>query len=470
MKTIAEVEAQLRPYQRDAYQVLVSAKRQLVYDDMRLGKTITTLAATHRLEAYPCLIICPKFALHVWAQEIKTWLDTDAVIYTGTPKQREKCWQQFIQSGAKFLITNPAQTANILKHTEEAKFHWGAFVADEIHLSGLFNHKTKTFKDTSKLTRAIDVRFLLTGTPYRQGIVDLYGPLNIIEPKKFNSYWAFVNRYGVVIQDRYGKSIERNPKDVKEFRSMLSKYMVRRIKTEVFADMPTKQRTVVPLEMNREQRQVYQELSEELMAIVPTSGEILMAPGVLPLLVRQRQLLACPQELGLQAPGTAIETIVEMAAQHFEAGEPFIVYTPFREAIKWVEKALLDAHGYYDCFKIQGKMTADEFRDSWQGFMNKKSRQKVMFIVIKSGAAFTASTASTGYFLGCEWDFTLNEQAEDRMFHVDKKETIQVNYLMYKGTVDDAVATALNDKKFSSDWVVGTEKQFTEQLQRLRKK
>jgi SNF2 family DNA or RNA helicase len=494
VKTPEEVVSQLRHYQLDAYEKLIRWKRGLVYDDMRLGKTITTLAACHKLDAYPLLIVCPKFAFYVWQQEIEKWLGMESMIYTGKPKERDLIWKEFVTSGCKILITNYAHIAEISLRSSEKKptpgtswhiatpyrtgfdsyWKWNGFIADEIHMGGLFNNKQKTKQGnpstvawTERCIKDIPYRFLLTGTPFRQGVVDFYSPLHLVDPNRFTNYYSYVNRWCIQIKDTFGVTIERNPKNIFAFREMINQYMIRRTKEEVFKDMPEKQRQAIPVDMNEEQAAIYWELTENLFTIIPETDEVLLTPGQLALLTRQRQLLACPQILGLKDRGAALDTIVEMSHEQLDNKEPVVIYTPYRQAVPFIEHAFIQEYGKLEVYKIQGKMSAEEFRDSWMGFQN-SSGLRIMICVIKSGASFKASKANVGYFLGCEWDFNLNEQAEDRMFDPDDKVSLQVYYILHRGTAEDSVIAKLNDKKGSANWVLSNEEVFKTILEQLK--
>ena len=195
-------------------------------------------------------------------------------------------------------------------------------------------------------------------------------------------------------------------------------------------------------------------------------------PGVLPLMMRQRQLLVCPQALGMSEQGVALEALVEMADELFQNNEPFIVYSPFRDALKYAEEALREYYPF-KAYYIQGGMTAEEFKDSWLGFQNDKPKNgnKVMFCIIKSGASFKASAASTGFFLGSEWDFNLNAQAEDRMFDPDKESSLHVYYMLYpEDTVDKNILSKLNNKQLASDLIIESDEMVTNILKKIGRK
>lgn len=474
------IKEKLRDYQKIAYNQMAARRGFYEADDMGLGKTLTTLAVTWDLKGTPCIIIVPKFGLMVWQSEIEKWLDEPAIIYSGKPKEREQQWRDFIEYGVQFLITNYAlfpevalrsginvSNTRTALNTPTGTFKWQTVIFDEAHMGGIFNHKSDTFKAADKFTRDIPNRFVLTGTPIRQGVVDLYGPLHIIAPKVFDSYWKFVNKFCTTIQGPFGKSIERNPADVTGFRKMLNHYFIRRVKTEVAKEIPGKLRQPLWVKMDDTQQKVYDELTQTLLAEIPETGELLITPNQMTLTVRQRQLLACPQVLGLKTRGAALETLLEHSHLSLDDDKPIVIFTPFKQAVPYIQASLEEEYKDVKTYWITGGLTANEFGLAWQGFQQERFRRRVLICVIKSGASFQATAAATAYFLGYEWDFNLNEQAEDRLNRMGQTDFVNIFYLMHKGTVDEDVAARLNEKKSSSDWIVGTPKQYLEKLKAL---
>lgn len=479
---IKEVYELLRPYQKDVFRDMVTHKRWLNYMHMGMGKTLVTSLAAQYIGGI-WMIVCTKSAMYVWEEELRKWFNEESVIYAGKPKQREEAFRDFAKRGVKFIITNYAlcgelgarfgiDTGKTVKGSKASgttrakastptgtnKWIVEGVIADEIQRAGLFNHKTVTYGIFKKLSRALNSVFLLTGTPYRRGVIDFYGPLSLVDGTTFSSYWSYVGKYCVKIQTGFGTEIDRNPKDVIAFRKMLRQYASVLDKKDHLKDLPGKQRQAVPIDMDDEQRRVYDELTAELFAETDT-GELIMTPSVLALLTRQRQLLVAPQILGLKTRGAAIDTMVEMAGDLVEDNKPFVVFTPFKEAVPWIEKALLEEFEGITVFSITGGLTAEQFRAAWQGFQNGKGR-RVLICVIRSGASFHATAADTCFFLGYEWDFNQNEQAEDRLNRMGQKNFVTCYYLMHRGTVDDDVRQRLNDKKYSADLVLSSEETF----------
>ena len=461
-----EVWPQLRPYQHEGIRQLLTGCHFLNFDDMGLGKTVQTLYATiqRMTEDDKVLIVCPNKALYVWQDELQKWFNLEACIYVGTKPQRTKIkinTQLF--KDYNFVITTYGMVEELLP------FNWVGYIADEIHEAGLLNHKTKTYKTFTLLTKKVQWFYLLTGTPIRQGVIDLFAPLHLLNPDKFKSYWQFVGAHCITMQTPFGKQIERNPRNIAEFRSMLNNYMVRRLKSEVLKDLPGKQRQSIPMEMTSAQKKAYGHIIEEF--IYADEDTTVVTPNAMTAMLKCRQLLVCPRLLGIDDDGAAFKYIVEEGTNLLENNRPFVVFTPFREAIPLLEDAIHTEIGkHVHVYKLMGGLRPSEFANQWQGFMEDPNKVKVLLCTIKSGASFHATVAADVFFLGYEWDFNYNTQAEDRCCRLGQTNFVHCNYLLHKDTVDEDVRLRLNSKQDASNWIVGTEEQYRMMLHRVKTK
>ena len=472
---------QLRSYQKEGIETMLHRTHNLNYDDMGLGKTVSTLVTAvikskdifedKNLERadYPehILIVCPKKALYVWQDEIQKWFGFDSIIYAGTKRQREKmteltndmCELDFFP----FIIT----TYGMLNELRGI-LSWRGIIADEIHEAGLLNHKTKTYDNFSKYISKVKWSFLLTGTPIRQGVIDCYAPLHLVDPNVFKNYWQFVNSYCIVTNTAFGKQIERNPRDIKGFRKILDKYMIRRLKSEVLKDLPGKQRQPISLEMTKKQTKAHQDILKEF--IYEDEDTLVVSQNAMSAMLRARQLLVTPRLLGIDEDGAAFDYLKEEGKYLLESNKPFVVFTPFRQAIPLIADLIHSIGIGTKIYTITGGLKPSEFANQWQGFMQDTSTNKVLLCVIKSGASFHATVASDCFFLGYEWDFNLNSQAEDRLCRLGQTNFVNCRYLLHKDTVDENVKERLNDKNNASNWIVGTEQQYQMMLKAVRAK
>lgn len=460
-----KVQQELRPYQIEGMKKMNTRTKFLNFDDMGLGKTLTSLTAclnTQNEAQYFVLITCPQNALYVWKEEIKKWFNKDSMVYAGTPKQRKQLWEQFNHAkDCHFLITTYAMLKELPRRG------WTAMICDEIHQAGLLNHKTKTYQLVEEYNKTLPILYLLTGTPIRKGVIDLYAPLHLVDPDKFRNYWQFVNSYCITTITPFGKQIERNPSNIAGFREMLKEYMLRRLKSEVLKDLPGKQRNVIPLQMTKKQQKAHDDVMNEMM--YTDEDTIVLTPNQMTADLRARQILVTPRLLGIDEDGAAFEYLKEVGPDLLVAGRPFVVFTPFKQAIPYIESLIMDFKMGTHIYKVHGGMTPATFADAWQGFQKDPGKNKVLLCVIKSGASFHATDASDCFFLGYEWDFNFNVQSEDRLCRLGQHNFVNCNYLLHTGdSVDDLVKERLNDKQLAANWIIGTDKQYKELLRKVR--
>ncbi|HOP53924.1 MAG TPA: SNF2-related protein [Bacillota bacterium] len=459
-----ENQLELRPYQLEGIKVLTSSGRHLLADTMGLGKTVTVLKSIDELDAYPALIVATKNALGVWESEISKWLGKQVVIYSGPPHQRVKAWEDFVTHRIPFVITNYAFVEEITRR----KLQWPTIVADEIHLAGLLNRKTVTFKRFKQLKSRY--LFLVTGSPIRRNPADLWASFHLLDPKRFNSYWQYVNKYCVTIKTPFGTEIESRPKDVKEFRQMAHQYMLRRTKEQVAADLPPKIRSAIPLEMTAKQRKLYTQLAEELIA--ESDGEFIIASNQLSAITKLRQLLVSPLLLNVNDKGAALEALPELVESEFSEGNSIAIFTPYRAAVNLIadELSKLPKDIRPDFIgKILGTLSYSEIADAARRFQAAKTYKKVMVCTIKSSTSFTIHDASAAYFVGYEWDFNQNEQAEDRLHRIGQKKTVRCYYIMHKDSLDDRVMEVISTKKAGANIMLKPEHLLPERYQKLFK-
>jgi len=444
------MDIQLYDYQEANVRRLVEGRRMLLCDEPGLGKTLQILTTIHRLNSRKTLIVAPKIATGVFKHECKKWYNWDSIVYSGTPKQRAKLRDDFNTGEYKILITNYALLDEIKMYYPQ----WTTIICDEVHLGGLLNKKTQKFKTLKSMV--CENLFLMTATPIRSGPQDMWSLLHLLYPKVYNSYWAWVNKYCVVVDGLFGKEIQPKPKHPLKFKEMLNKHMVRNLKKDVLTQLPSKTRQVLPLEMTVKQRKAYNDLLHEMM-IENDNDELIITVGVLAQLLRLRQILCCPKMIGIDDNGAAINALIEHYLPiEFDSKNAVVIATPFRQAVPYIAEAIQAAFPDVVIEQIHGgiKETAQEVAGRFQSIPTHK---KVIIYTIKSGASWTATDANVGYFLGYEWTCIDNEQAEDRIHRIGQSKPVRINYILHPDTVDNLVLDKLDNKAYASNWALKPE-------------
>jgi SNF2 family DNA or RNA helicase len=164
----------LRPYQAEAVDFVKAKEAAALFMDMGLGKTATMLHAILSMPR-PVVLIGPiRVIENVWAQEAKLWPATQGLTFSlvrGSPAAR----RQALDTGADIYLVNPEVQDEVLEWAPTGS----TLVIDESTLYK--NPSAKRFKALRKHLKKFARRFILTGTPMPNSLMDLWSQVFILD-------------------------------------------------------------------------------------------------------------------------------------------------------------------------------------------------------------------------------------------------------------------------------------------------
>lgn len=197
-------------YQKRAIQLLLSQASAGLFLDPGLGKTSTVLATIKILKEKnlikKVLIVAPlRPMLKTWPDEIKKWEDFNSLTYTilhGTGKTAA------LGETTDIHLINP-EGIPWLFDPATARPEYDVLVVDE---STVFkNSQTKRFKCLKPWLPCFKRRWILTGTPAPNGLMDLFGQIYILDLGR--SLGRFVTHFRQEFFQQSGYSVyEWSPK------------------------------------------------------------------------------------------------------------------------------------------------------------------------------------------------------------------------------------------------------------------
>ena len=223
----------LYPYQRDGVEFLSLNNRALLGDEMGVGKTIQSIIAIPKDSK--TIVICPASLKLNWADEIKKWRGE---------------LSSFVCSGkGSFRMPNINEVViinyDIIPEIDPSwDFTNVTLICDESQK--LKNYKTKRTQKVSLYTKKATRVWFLSGTPLMNHPFDLYGMLEAgnMNPYTFNSFLtAFNGRKG-----KYGYDFGTPTASASE---ILKRVMLRRVKSEVLKDLPSKIYKTITIELSK---------------------------------------------------------------------------------------------------------------------------------------------------------------------------------------------------------------------------
>src|SRR4030067_3597432 len=233
------------PFQQEGLGFLVEKNgRALIADEMGLGKTIQALSYLElHPEIAPILIICPASLKMNWKKEIEECLSQKKKIHIveGT--------KEYDFPKANIYICNydivSQQCESLIDLNPEL------IILDECHF--IKSRKAKRTIGVQTLSKKIKKIIALTGTPVINRPSELFTILGIINPSLFPNFFHYGTRYCGMKKTKYGWDYSKATNSEELHEILSSSCMIRRKKTEVFPDLPSKIQTFIPLEINRKE-------------------------------------------------------------------------------------------------------------------------------------------------------------------------------------------------------------------------
>src|SRR5699024_10813867 len=293
------------------------------------------LAARERAGAVvgPVLVVAPTSVVPNWVAEAARFTpDLTVTAVTATRRRRGSALSDAI-AGADVVVTSYALLR--LEAEGYARTAWSAVVLDEAQQ--VKNHRGKGYRAVRMLTA--DVRFVVTGTPLENNLMELWTMLSIAAPGLFPDPEAFATDYRVPID-------KGNTEVLALLRRRIRPLMLRRTKALVAADLPAKQEQVLAVDLAPEHRRRYDtRLARERQRVLGLLTDLdANRIQVLQALTALRQLALAPALLPTEAdadgPVAKIETLVELLDEVVAEGHRALVFSQFTSFLDLVEHRL----------------------------------------------------------------------------------------------------------------------------------
>jgi SWI/SNF-related matrix-associated actin-dependent regulator 1 of chromatin subfamily A len=416
----------LYPHQIEGLAFLLARRRAILADDMGLGKTRQAIVALREAApAGPYLVVCPASVKHNWQREIRAVAPDAVVRIVGGPSSAPA-----VPPPGGWLIVN----YDILgKHIDRLELTpWAGIVFDEAHY--LKNHTSQRSRfarriaDRRGASGAEPVVYALTGTPLTNRPRDLFPLLQLVDHPLGKSFLSFARRYCAAEHNGYGW-VTDGASNLEELTVQLHGVMLRRAKEQVLS-LPPKVRTWLPVEVPGGTGA--QEVREAL--------QLLLAPGA----AQQRErvhllalLTKARRKLAVAKTGQTIDLVEGAVAQ----GEKVLVFSCFDEPLR-----RLHAHFGKAAVLLTGA-TATGKRQALVDRFQSDDRVRVFVAnILAGGVGVNLTAARQVVFNDLDWVPANHWQAEDRAYRIGQQGTVNVNYLVAAGTIDEFVSTLLEAK------------------------
>lgn len=432
-------------YQEYAIRYIETHPISALLIDMGLGKTSITLTAIRNLlfdsfAVCKVLVIAPlRVAKNTWTDEIKKWEHLSTLTYSlivGNENERLSA----LNEKADIYIIN-RENVDWLVNKSGYKFDFDMVVIDE--LSSFKNHQSKRFKSLMKVRPLVKRIVGLTGTPSSNGLMDLFAEFKILDMGKRLGY--FIGQY----RNTYFKPDKMNGPIVYSYKPLpnaenaiyekISDITVS-MKANEYLKMPELVTSNCVVELSDNEKKQYDEMKKSLVLEI-TDGEITAANAA--------SLSNKLCQLSNGAIYDDEQNIVEIHDRKLDALEDII------ESMNG--KPLLVAYWYrHDLERIKSRFSVREIKTSEDiSDWNKGEIPVALIHPASAGHGLNLQNGgSTLVWFGLTWSLELYQQTNARLYRQGQKNTVVIQHIITKDTIDEQILKALKKKnKTQSDLI-----------------
>jgi hypothetical protein len=251
----------LAPFQKEGVEfALKNQGRMLLADEMGLGKTRSAIAsAVLYQEDWPVLVVSPSSARHHWQAELMNLL-SPAIIEAKDILLLESASQAIPlvdETSSKFpfsfVIVSYGLIDKLMDKLSEIKFN--VVIADESHY--LKNPRAKRTKRLVPFIISSKRAILISGTPALSRPIELFTQLHALDPSTWSNEKTYGKRYCKMKRgSKIGFGQEyKGASNTHELHVILtSTLMIRRLKIDILRQLPKKQRRIVKVEVQDDQK------------------------------------------------------------------------------------------------------------------------------------------------------------------------------------------------------------------------
>uniref|UniRef100_A0A672Z7U3 Uncharacterized protein n=1 Tax=Sphaeramia orbicularis TaxID=375764 RepID=A0A672Z7U3_9TELE len=474
----------LHPYQLEGLNWLRFSWAQgtdtILADEMGLGKTVQTIVFLYSLykEGHskgPFLVSAPLSTIINWEREFEMWApDFYVVTYTGDKDSRaiireneftfedsavksgRKVFRMKKDTPIKFHVLLTSYELITIDQAILGSITWACLVVDEAHR--LKNNQSKFFRILNGYK--IYYKLLLTGTPLQNNLEELFHLLNFLTPERFNNLEGFLEEFADISKED----------QIKKLHDLLGPHMLRRLKVDVFKNMPAKTELIVRVELSPMQKKYYKFILTRNFEALNSKGggnqvsllNIMMDlkkccnhPYLFPVAAVEAPVLPNGSYDGnlLVKSSGKLTLLQKMLKKLKDEGHRVLIFSQMTKMLDLLED-FLEFEGYkYE--RIDGGITGGLRQEAIDRF-NAPGAQQFCFLLSTraGGLGINLASADTVVIYDSDWNPHNDIQAFSRAHRIGQNKKVMIYRFVTRGSVEERITQVAKRKMMLTHLVV----------------
>ncbi|XP_058487338.1 chromodomain-helicase-DNA-binding protein 5 isoform X2 [Solea solea] len=474
----------LHPYQLEGLNWLRFSWAQgtdtILADEMGLGKTVQTIVFLYSLykEGHskgPFLVSAPLSTIINWEREFEMWApDFYVMTYTGDKDSRaiireneftfedsavksgRKVFRMKKDTPIKFHVLLTSYELITIDQAILGSVTWACLVVDEAHR--LKNNQSKFFRILNGYK--IYYKLLLTGTPLQNNLEELFHLLNFLTPERFNNLEGFLEEFADISKED----------QIKKLHDLLGPHMLRRLKADVFKNMPAKTELIVRVELSPMQKKYYKFILTRNFEALNSKGggnqvsllNIMMDlkkccnhPYLFPVAAVEAPVLPNGSYDGnsLVKSSGKLTLLQKMLKKLKDEGHRVLIFSQMTKMLDLLED-FLEFEGYkYE--RIDGGITGGLRQEAIDRF-NAPGAQQFCFLLSTraGGLGINLASADTVIIYDSDWNPHNDIQAFSRAHRIGQNRKVMIYRFVTRGSVEERITQVAKRKMMLTHLVV----------------
>lgn len=422
----------LFPYQREGVKMAIARRgRLIIADEMGLGKSIQAIAISiYFRREWPLLILAPASMVASWQQQLLRWIPLEIL----SPADIQVIYDGKVNSLSGQVIILSYDLAVRLEELIKRK-GFRIIIADECH--ALRNIETKRSKSLIPIISAAERAILLSGTPALSRPIELFPQIQAINSKLFPKRHDYGMRYCDAHKTHFHHGWDmRGSSNLTELQVVLENcIMIRRMKDQVLTELPPKIRRQIFLNIptaTKNYKMFKIQTSEYLGKLGQEQGTEESLVG-LESMQKKAEFMA----LWKRTADVKLSAMIEYIEDLLDANHKMLIFAHHTSIIDEFSEHFFKKKVKY--IKIDGRTPPCKRQDICTTFQEDESVRIALLSITAASTGLTLTKATTVIFAELFFNPGILVQAEDRAHRIGQLDSVNVHYLLAKGTTDDHI-------------------------------
>ena len=400
----------------------------ILADEMGLGKTIQTIAFLLSEKNKKTLIITPTSLIYNWKNEFHKFASSMKIgIVHGSKNDRIEVLKNFKEYDV--ILTTYGTLRNDEEEYKSIKFDY-CILDEGQNIKNPLAQSTTSVKNINA-----ENRFVLTGTPIENNLIELWSIFDFLMPGYLDSAHNFKNRF-----------VNKNHSAI-ELQKYIKPFMLRRLKKDVIKELPNKIEKNYYVELAKDQKKLYAAYVEEIKEKMNSEEFKDDKITIFSYLTKLRQLCLDPSVIydNYKGKNSKSDELISILHDYIADNHKILVFSQFTSVLKNISNRLDKekiSHMYLD-----GSINASKRLQLVKDF-NENKKINVFLISLKAGGTgLNLTSADVVIHFDPWWNPAVEEQATDRAHRIGQKNVVQVIKLISEGTIEDKIINMQEEKK-----------------------